>query len=255
MTYRSPDHVVVRFAGPDAAAFLQSQLTNDVSALRSGGWQWQGYCSAKGRLLATFALTRSGDDLFEAVVPASTAEALVKRLSMFRLRSKLSIELASDRVAAWDFAAEPAVEGAAFALADNRRMMIASATVAQSWPVADAATVQRWQRANIDAMIPEITAATVEMFVPQMIGWDTVQPGGGVSFGKGCYPGQEIVARAHFRGAVKRQLERVKPGARVTAGSDVTLADGRIATVCNQTNGSADGSFVALVVAPIPDAV
>lgn len=252
MTYRSPDHVVVRFAGPDAAAFLQSQLTNDVAALAVGGWQWQGYCSAKGRLLATFALTRSGDDHFEAVVPASTAEALVKRLSMFRLRSKLAIELAADRIVLWRFQTEASGPGTTFGLVDGRSIMIASAAAADAWPVAGSADVQRWQRANIDAMIPEVTAATAEAFVPQMIGWDAIPPGGGVSFSKGCYPGQEVVARAHYRGAVKRRLERAILTTDAAPGSDFTLTDGRIATVCNRTNGPANESAVALVVAPIP---
>ena len=68
MFYLSPVHRVLRLSGPDALTFLQSQLTNDIAALSVGGWQWQGYCSAKGRLLATFALARVGEDGWEAVV-------------------------------------------------------------------------------------------------------------------------------------------------------------------------------------------
>lgn len=237
MTYRSPDHVVVRFAGPDAAAFLQSQLTNDVAALAVGGWQWQGYCSAKGRLLATFALLRAEAATFEAVTPVSTAAALVKRLSMYRLRSKLSIEAVPDRAVVFvDSGDAPTVTVEhALRLPDGRQIAIADASAAETLPLADEAARERWARANVRAALPEITAESSELFVPQMIGWDTVAPGGGVSFSKGCYPGQEIVARAHYRGAVKRHLEQATLAQSDTlrVGADVTLDDARIATICN----------------------
>ena len=95
----SPDHSIVTFAGRDALTFLQSQLTNDVAALAVGGWQWQGYCSAKGRLQATFALARTGEDSFAAVVHNSVAAALTKRLTMFRFRAILTIELSASLIA------------------------------------------------------------------------------------------------------------------------------------------------------------
>ena len=109
MLYLSPVHQVLRFSGPEALTFLQSQLTNDVAALGVGAWQWQGYCSAKGRLLATFLMARVGDDRWEAIVHSSTVEALAKRLIMFRMRSKAVIEIAVDRRVAWAFAAPDSV--------------------------------------------------------------------------------------------------------------------------------------------------
>ena len=204
MLYLSPIHRVLRLSGPDALTFLQSQLTNDVAALSVGGWQWQGYCSAKGRLLATFALARTGEAAWEAVVHTSTIEALAKRLTMFRMRSKVVIEIAADRCVGWAFnVADQASSPISLLLGNGRAYVLLDAAVAITIPLADLATCERWQVANIDAMQPEITAPTVEMFVPQMIGWDTVQPGGGVSFSKGCYPGQEVVARSQFRGTLK----------------------------------------------------
>lgn len=259
MTYRSPDHVVVRFAGPDAAAFLQSQLTNDVAALAVGGGQWQGYCSAKGRLLATFALFRTDVATFEAVTPVSTAAALVKRLSMYRLRSKLSIEAVTDRAVLLVDADQAPETSNTLRLPDGRQIAIVDTSVAEAFPLADDARRERWARANVRAALPEITAASSELFVPQMIGWDTVAPGGGVSFNKGCYPGQEIVARAHYRGAVKRHLEQatLAPGDAVQVGADITLHDGRVATICNlvASSGSRDNSEsridALVVVAPV----
>ena len=251
MLYLSPVHRVLRLSGPDALTFLQSQLTNDVAALAVGGWQWQGYCSAKGRLLATFALARVGEDGWEAVVHSSTIDALTKRLTMFRMRSKVVIEIAADRTVGWTFdVADVATSGLNLALPDGRAYVLLDAAVAIPLPAADDAIQQRWQCASIEAMQPEITADTAEMFVPQMIGWDTVQPGGGVSFSKGCYPGQEIVARAHYRGAVKRHLEKVQLSSAEmpVAGAEILLSDGRSAEVCNVTK-TFDNEACALIVA------
>ncbi len=252
MLYLSPMHRVLRLSGPDALTFLQSQLTNDVAALSVRGWQWQGYCSAKGRLLATFALARMSDDNWEAVVHASTIEALAKRLTMFRMRSKVVIEIAADRSVGWAFEpADPATSGLSLALPDGRAYVLLDAAVAPTISSADDAIHQRWQAASIEAMQPEITASTVEMFVPQMIAWDTVQPGGGVSFSKGCYPGQEIVARAHYRGAVKRHLEKhtISDAVDVKESAEITLDDGRTAEVCNVARTSGAGLLALVVVA------
>ena len=205
----SPDHTIVTFAGSDALTFLQSQLTNDVAALPVGGWQWQGYCSAKGRLQATFALARTGDDAFAAVVHNSVAATLTKRLTMFRLRARLTIETSTALVAILHLTQPEIAERslATLNLGHGRWITIAPPDAVATTVATDGAFMQRWNLLGIEAMQPEITAATAEMFVPQMINWDHVQPGGGVSFSKGCYPGQEVVARAHYRGAVKRQLE------------------------------------------------
>ena len=253
MLYLSPVHRVLRLSGPDALTFLQSQLTNDVAALSVGGWQWQGYCSAKGRLLATFALARVSDDTWEAVVPTSTIEALAKRLTMFRMRSKVVIDIAADRSVGWAFeSADLTTPGLSLLLPDGRAYLLLSGDVAETIPAPDDATQQRWLRANIEAMQPEITAPTAEMFVPQMIGWDTVQPGGGVSFSKGCYPGQEVVARAHYRGAVKRLLEKVELSSAETpeAGSEIVLDDGRSAEVCTVARTTGRDACALVVASP-----
>ena len=258
----SPDHTIVTFAGDDALTFLQSQLTNDVALLAVGGWQWQGYCSAKGRLQATFVLARTGDDSFAAVVHNSVAATLTKRLTMFRLRAKLTIEL-NTSLAATLHLTQPDIALNAQATVDlgqGRWISIAppeAATddVATADPdAADAnrAFMQRWNLLGIEAMQPEITVATADMFVPQMIDWDHVQPGGGVSFSKGCYPGQEVVARAHYRGAVKRHLERqILPGEKnPESGAEVTLIDGRIAAICNAACRDQFGSVALVVTSP-----
>jgi tRNA-modifying protein YgfZ len=258
----SPDHSIITFAGSDALKFLQSQLTNDVAALTVGDWQWQGYCSAKGRLQATFALARTGEDAFAAIVHNSVAATLAKRLTLFRLRAKLTIELSPTLIAALHLTAPTVTQTplATLDLGHGRWMTIAPSPAALAEASFDLlnetstkhAFMQRWNLLGVEAMQPEITAATAEMFVPQMINWDHVQPGGGVSFSKGCYPGQEVVARAHYRGAVKRQLElqRLPGETSLENGSEVTLVDGRIADVCNAALRDHGGVAALVVAAP-----
>ncbi len=249
----SPDHAVVTFAGTDALTFLQSQLTHDVAALAVGAWQWQGYCSAKGRLHATFALVRTGDDAFVAVVHNSVVDFLVKRLTMFRLRSKVAIERSATLVAILhlDQAPTTTANNAALALGNDRWITIDERIDGEA---ANATFMNDWNQRGIDALQPEITAATNEMFVPQMIAWDVIAPNGGVSFSKGCYPGQEVVARAHYRGAVKRHLEKQTLPATTepyAAGQAIVLADGRDAEICNVVlrNGIAQALVVAAAAA------
>ena len=262
----SPDHTIVTFAGGDALTFLQSQLTNNVALMAVGGWQWQGYCSAKGRLQATFPLVRTGDAAFAAVVHNSVAATLTKRLTMFRLRAKLTIELSASLVATLHLT-QPEIAPGPLALIDlshGRWISIAATNAA----IADLTTtepdaadahrtfMQRWNLLGIEAMQPEITAATADLFVPQMINWDHVQPGGGVSFSKGCYPGQEVVARAHYRGAVKRQLElhSLPRASDLNVGAETTLTDCRIATICNVVEQSSNDNLALLVVTRRDDA-
>ena len=256
-------------SGPDAQPFLQSQLTHDVAALGIGDWQWQGYCSAKGRLLSTFALLRRAETDFVAVVPSDTAELTTRRLAMFRMRSKVSfaaapphceVLLSMDAVQAPGqadgqthalpnlIAVTSAPNACVFRISAERSLVIAGPSV--DYVAATEEYDSRWALAGINARIPEIHAATTDHFVPQMIGWDTLAPGGGVSFSKGCYPGQEIVARAHYRGAVKRQLylQSFDHDVAVVEGAEVTLASGQTGDVCNAAR-QADGSWRALVVA------
>lgn len=253
MHYVSPDHCIITFDGIDAQAFLQSQLTNDVAALRVGDWQWQGYCNAKGRLHATFALVRTGETTFHAVNHTSTTAFLVKRLTMFRLRSKLTIDV-DDTLAAIHHLIEPAVRPhalAKLALGNGRWVSIEPRSENESL-TPRTEYLGQWNIIGIKSKQPEIVSETNEMFVPQMIGFDLVQPKGGVSFSKGCYPGQEVVARAHYRGAVKRRLAVAEVPVDVLPGATVTRSDGEEVDVVNVARQSAASVSVALVVEPIP---
>lgn len=269
-------NALLEVTGDDATAFLHAQLTNDVEALPEGAAQWSGWCSAKGRLLATFLVVRRTQG-YVLMLPAEIASAIAKRLAMFVLRSKVKISDASGAWALMGFAGKTAGvivarhwgftpdamrtverDGALCVALDAGRFVIV-APVAHAPPLwetlslnATPAGPDAWQWSMIQAGIPEILAATQEAFVPQMANFELV---GGVSFKKGCYPGQEIVARTQYRGTLKRRMAlahldgeaRPLPGQGVYSARFGEQAAGTLVNVAPAPGGG----FDALVVAQI----
>jgi len=222
------------FEGPDARAFLQGQLSNDTQALSHGHGQWTSYNSPKGRVLANFWLWQApglpGLERYDALVSADLAAAMQKRLSMFVLRAKVRVTDRSSghrffgivgtgaaaAVAAAYGGVPPAgqvvdvagVPAQIVALPDGRFVAIATAEAAGAVDEtlgrhAARADADCWRAFGVAAGVPWITAATSDLFVAQMINWDALS---GVSFQKGCYPGQEVVARMRYLGRLKERL-------------------------------------------------
>jgi len=256
-----PDWGLIHVSGADAQTFLHGQLTNDLLALPPDGAQWSGYCSAKGRLYAAFLVWRDGGDGFFLAVDQALVAGLVKRLRMFVLRAKVLIE---DVAAAWS------VHGLAGGAAPQALSVTRGATTLIGLPPADgttralavspagaapasampAGTADDWQRLMIHAGEIWITPATSEQFVPQMVNLDAI---GGVSFKKGCYPGQEIVARAHYRGAVKRRAYLARAAGAAKAGDPLFASDmnGQESGIVANAVSAADGGSDMLVVVQI----
>lgn len=176
----------IKVSGADAFDFLQAQLAADLSDLPDSGLS--AWCNPKGRVICLFRV-RKTEHGFDLTLPTELADAAVKRLTMFRFRSKVEFETG-----------EAATE-----------------------VLGGAAGYRDWQLDNLRAGIPEILAAQSEEFTPHMLNLDLL---GAVSVSKGCYPGQEIVARTHFRGATKRRMLRFESTAPVAPGDKVSL-DGR----------------------------
>jgi folate-binding protein YgfZ len=220
---------LLAFTGPDAQAFLQGQLSNDLDKLPDGAVQMSSYNSAKGRMLATLLIWRVGSDSFRALVAADLAEPLRKRLSMFVLRSKVTIaDLSPDHAllgiggtgspAAVRAALGPAPDpghvlvgetGTLVGLPDGRIVVVTPIAFADSLRkklATDATEVsaETWRWLGIRAGVPVIGAATQDLFVLQTANWDLLA---GVSFQKGCYPGQEIVARTQYLGKLKERMQ------------------------------------------------
>jgi folate-binding protein YgfZ len=240
---RLNDWGMIRARGEDAGAFLNGQLTQDALNLAAGQARLAGYCSPKGRLLASFVMWRAAPDEILLACSADLLAPTLKRLSMFVLRSKCKLSDASAELALWGVAlpgllagdsgthAIPAAPyatvelagGTAVRLADAagcaRLLWAAPADLAPPWaPTAQEAV---WNWLEVQSGVPRIVARTVEAFVPQMINLELV---GGVNFQKGCYPGQEIVARSQYRGTLKRRMVLVEGDAQGVAGAEVFAA-------------------------------
>lgn len=228
-------------SGADAASFLQGQFTNDVTALAPGGGQLSAWCSPKGRVLANFTLRCIAADHFELLLPRLLLEAVQRRLSMFVLRAKVTLRDASDaairigvggpaaaeRVAGLAGSAPPllrwtAIEGGSVAALPGSRF-IASVDPASAPGLWDrlaagtrAAGLPCWQWLTIRAGVPVILPPTQDQFVPQMLNLDLL---GGISFHKGCYAGQEIVARMQYLGRLKERLALAHAGRALVPGT------------------------------------
>jgi folate-binding protein YgfZ len=269
-------NALIGVSGDDAAAFLHAQFTNDVESLAAGAAQWNGWCSPKGRLLATFLLIRAADR-FVLVLPAEIAAPIAKRLAMYVLRSKVKIVDETELYARIGLAGAHAAAKVAshwgrtpqamqsverdgalcVALGGDRFIALVPPKAAPAmWDLLAGAGARagadEWEWTSIQAGIPTIVAATQEAFVPQMANFDLV---GGVSFTKGCYPGQEIVARTQYRGGLKRRmaLAHVEAGDRPAPGQNVYSAafgEQSAGTIVNAAR-SPDGGFDALVVAQL----
>lgn len=240
---------LIRAIGPDARSFLQNQLTNDAKLLTPAQGQLSGYCSPKGRLLAVFTALQLGEDDFALALPAALVAPTLKRLNMFVLRSKLTLADASAKLPTFGVMGEQAA-GALGALGfavptsdygvtshdgvcllrrpgplprfELRAEPVRGAALQHAFglPVASG---DDWALAEVLAGTPQVTAETADHFVPQTIDLDSA---GGVSFTKGCYPGQEIVARVHYLGRVKQRLHLATCAAGAAPGTPIFTSDG-----------------------------
>jgi folate-binding protein YgfZ len=257
---RSPALAALRFVGPDAASFLHNQVSTDVAAMAVGDVGWTGYSSPKGRLLATPLLWRRQESDFVAYVPREIAEPLRKRLSMFVLRAKVAIETGAsgtlagvagtgaDAAIAALAGSVPApghgiagVECDVVALPDGRYLVDGPCPVA-----GDEVPPAHWDWLGIRAGVPQIMLATQEAFVPQTANLDLV---GGINFRKGCYPGQEIVARMQYLGRLKERMFAFHAeGDPPSPGAGVVVGEEKAGTVVNAAPAPGGGSDLLAIV-------
>lgn len=223
---RLTDWGVIRAHGADAASFLHGQLTNDFALLDRDHARLAGFCTAKGRLLASMVGWRGGDDEILLALPAETLAATLKRLSMFVLRAKCKLTDASGEFAVYGLLDAPAAAawsllrdeaGVQIALPGTGRALRVQPVDAPA-PAGRALSPDDWAWAEAAAGMAWVRGATVEAFVPQMINFEVL---GGVNFKKGCYPGQEVVARSQYRGTLKRRLQVFETDATAAIGQEI----------------------------------
>ena len=243
--------------GTDAEKFLQNQLTNDVTKLPDKHWHRSAWCSPKGRVLVVFRVARHHGQEFTLICPRSEAETLAKRLKMFVLRASVEINLlpqaeqpvigvlgdtAASVLTRLTGSLPKAHANSAFLVhqdavvlpeigtaprywmfGNREAMQIMWATLLDELPAADALA---WKRADIHAGLADIGESSFDQYLPQMINLDEL---GAIDFDKGCYPGQEIVARTKYLGRLKRRMVR--------AYADQPFAEGELVFADNDKVG------------------
>jgi folate-binding protein YgfZ len=234
-----PHWGVIQAQGEDAANFLHNQLSNDVLLLPVGQSRLAAFCSAKGRMQASFIVIKTAPDTVLLVLSQDLLAATLKRLSMFVLRAKVKM---SDASAHWQLRGLLG-DSARAVLAEASPWQTASADGAhavalypavlgdtpvpralwlgapsQALPAGAELSTEVWAWAEVISGVTLVTQPVFEAFVPQMLNYESV---GGVNFKKGCYPGQEVVARSQFRGTLKRRTALVHSPVALTAGQDL----------------------------------
>ncbi|MEI7530628.1 MAG: folate-binding protein [Betaproteobacteria bacterium] len=204
-----PDWHLIHVSGSDCVTFLQNLFTNNILNLTIKDQQLSGFCSSKGRLIASFWISNPKKECYDLWISADLVEDFTKKLTMYRLRSKVIIELAPSEVKVYGQISQDPwctyeniqcnLPKVIFENKEYHRRLIA--TTAEFYPIG----VQHlWKLLEVQSGIPRITDQTKDLFVPQMINFESV---GAVDFKKGCYPGQEIVARSQYLGTIKRRLK------------------------------------------------
>jgi tRNA-modifying protein YgfZ len=262
---------VIRARGADAGSFLQGQLTNDVLLMKTDEARLAAWCSAKGRMLASFIVIKLSSEEFLLILSRDLLGTTLKRLKMFVLRAKCELTDASGEVCVEGLvgaAAQIAMNTVALHAYSMPAIRLNESEIIVVLPVghmteqsisralrirtaaplgsADAHQVAAWNALEISSGIARLSAAVSEAFVPQMLNYESV---GGVNFKKGCYPGQEVVARSQFRGTLKRRacivssLEPLQAGKEVFDIREPDQPCGQIA----QAAPHPAGGFIAIV--------
>ena len=248
-----PDHAVIALEGVDATAFAQAQFANDVAALAPGYWQWNAWLTPKGRVIALFALLKLTEDRILLLVPDVDTEVLATQLQRLVFRRKLKVEARSNLQVSGAFTTP--------GIAENARIGIAGEVIELDYgdagqpralrilPIADAPldaqACLQWKRYDLMHGLVRLPAGQREQWTPQQLSLERLPA---FSVKKGCYPGQEIVARTHFLGKAKRGIVLFEANAAVEAGMEVSDGERVIGTVISACQGD---TTLALAVLPL----
>jgi len=204
------DWTLIHINGPDSESFLQNLFTNNILNLPLGSEHLSGFCSPKGRLLASFWVSHSSKENYDLWISKDIAPEFVKKLLMYKLRSKVEITLLDPSLQIYGEVSNVPFKTTSNKMCNlpavlheeiryNRRVL-----AEESNDIEQTQESNVWSILEVASGIPRITANTKDLFVPQMINFESI---GGVDFKKGCYPGQEIVARSQYLGHIKRRLK------------------------------------------------
>lgn len=227
MLFDLSDHGLIKVYGEDSESFLQNQLSNDIRNVNESTHQTSAWCNPKGRIIASFRIFKR-DDAYFLSVSADLIEPIIKNIRMYVMMSKVTVEDASNELVHFAYSGKQLNNAPTQAnqtlqsdgltilnISDNDlpRFEIFSNVIdaKKLWKELEKAAtttdINGWNYLNILAGIPSITQASTEAWIPQMVNFIAI---GGVDFKKGCYPGQEIVARLNYLGKTKRRMYRLE---------------------------------------------
>jgi folate-binding protein YgfZ len=220
---------LLKLTGSDVQSFLQGQFSNDINVLEEGVVQLNAYCQHQGKIMALIWVMKRDDEFYLSFPQALSAE-IVKKLTMFKMMSDVTIKDVTNELL--QFGVVDEVVDGAFVI--NEQQSIVLVDSANEFKLSDE---NEWEAACITNEVPEVELVTVEKFVPQLLNLDIDEVG--VNFSKGCYPGQEVVARLHYLGKSKRRMRAFECDGEIEVGDELL--------VTNSTSAKASGIVVRRV--------
>ncbi len=248
--FRLQTHTVLAICGRDAIAFAQAQFMNDVAAIAPGQWQWNGWLTAKGRVVALFALLKLDAETLWLLLPDIAADTFAEQLRRYVFRSKLTLMPRADLHVAGSFSPPAQACGNTYSSSEDGIHLDLSATagprtlrIVSVAAADDASALARWNAADLAHGLPRLPPTQTEQWTPQQLSLERLAA---FSVKKGCYPGQEIIARAQYRGQVKRGLALYDSPQMLGAGDKLIAHDKEVGTVINAVPQA--GGFLLLAV-------
>ena len=225
------DRALLKLSGSENEAFLQAQLSNDISKLDDSSVQLNAYCQHQGKILALFWVMRAGDD-FLLSFPIDLLDSIKARLQMYVLMADVKITDVTEQYLQIGLIGKSQKDS--FTINEQLSLILADPKNLSKF---DLTSQDHWDKACIDSFLPEVDITSTETYIPQMLNLDINEVG--VNFSKGCFPGQEVVARLHYLGKAKRRLFAFK--------SDSPLSIGDILHCAESKSAKASGSVVSRV--------
>jgi len=215
------NRALLKLSGSENEAFLQAQLSNDISKLNEESVQINAYCQHQGKILALFWVIRAGDD-FLLSFPLDLLDSIKARLQMFVLMADVIITDVTEQYLQMGLIGKSQKDS--FTINEQLSLIL---TNPKNLSKFDLTSQEHWDKACIESFLPEISFASTETYIPQMLNLDIDEVG--VNFSKGCFPGQEVVARLHYLGKAKRRLFAFKSDSPLSIGDTLHCAESKSA--------------------------
>ena len=248
MIIQLTNRTLLKITGGEVQGFLQGQFSNDIDALEEGVIQLNAYCQHQGKIMALIWVMKRDDEYYLSFPKGLSAE-IVKKLTMFKMMSDVTIKDITNELL--QFGVIDEVVDGVFVLNTNQSIVLMDSDY--GFELSD---ISVWEQSCIANEVPEVELATVEKFVPQLLNLDINEVG--VNFSKGCYPGQEVVARLHYLGKSKRRMRQFECEGEVNVGDELIVTGSKSAKasgiVVRRVQLGDKSSFLATVEVAFEDA-